>query len=126
MAAAARRNIIKQVYENPRTGFGNQEQTLRQARAQDPTITSGEVRQFLDSLIVRQDRPERGYNSFVPPQPMFQLQVDLADMTAFAQGPVLHDAPPPKKVRRSSKSRSEKMQTPSLSVSHRDPTSTCW
>ena len=36
---------------------------------------------------MRQDRPERGYKGFVPPEPMFQLQVDLADMTAFAQGP---------------------------------------
>ena len=87
MAAEARRNVIRQVYVNPRTGFGNQEQTLRLARAQDPTITRGEVRQYLDSLVVRQDRPERGYNGFVPPEPMFQLQVDLADMTAFAQGP---------------------------------------
>ena len=85
-AAEARRNIIKQVYENPRTGFGNQEQTLRLARAQDAAIARDEVRRFLDSLIVRQDRPERGYNGFVPPEPMFQLQVDLADMTAFAQG----------------------------------------
>ena len=88
MAAAARRQeIIGRVYENPRTGFGNQEQTLRRARAEDPTITREEVRQFLNNLIVRQDRPERGYNSFVPPAPMFQLQVDLADMSAFAQGP---------------------------------------
>ena len=88
MAAAARRQeIIGRVYENPRTGFGNQGQTLRRARAEDPTITREEVRQFLNNLIVRQDRPERGYNSFVPPALMFQLQVDLADMSAFAQGP---------------------------------------
>ena len=87
MDAAARQDIIKQVYENPRTGIGNLEETFRQARARDPNITRGEVRQYLNSLIVRQDRPERDYNSFVPPEPMFQLQVDLADITAFAQGP---------------------------------------
>ena len=85
--AEARREIIRQVYEDPRTGFGNLEETFRQARARNPHITRGEVRQYLNSLIVRQDRPERGYNSFVPPEPMFQLQVDLADMTAFSQGP---------------------------------------
>ena len=33
--AEARANIIKQVYENPRTGFGNQAETLKQARGQD-------------------------------------------------------------------------------------------
>ena len=85
--AEARREVIRQVYEDPRTGFGNLEETFRSARARDPNITRGEVREYLNSLIVRQDRPERGYNSFVPPEPMFQLQVDLADMTAFAQGP---------------------------------------
>ena len=82
-----RREIIRQVYTNPRTGFGNLDQTLRQARARDQTISRGDVRLFLNNLIVRQDRPERGHNGFVPPEPMFQLQVDLADMTAFAQGP---------------------------------------
>ena len=34
-----------------------------------------------------QDRPQRGYNSFVPLEPMNQLQVDLADMKAFAGKP---------------------------------------
>ena len=89
--AEARREIIRQVYEDPRTGFGNLEETFRQARARNPHITRGEVRQYLNSVIVRQDRPERGYNSFVPPEPMFQLQVDLADMTAFSQGPFGHE-----------------------------------
>jgi len=40
-------------------GFGNLEQTLRRARAEDVSITRGEVRQFLNSLIVRQDRLEK-------------------------------------------------------------------
>ena len=31
----ARANIIRQVYENPRTGFGNQAETLKQTRWQD-------------------------------------------------------------------------------------------
>ena len=43
----------------------------------------GEVKAFLDGLRVNQDRPQRGYNSFVPLEPMNQLQVDLADMRAF-------------------------------------------
>ena len=76
--ADRRREIIRQVYTNPRTGFADQ--TLRL----ELDNHRGEVRQFLNELIVRQDRPERGYNGFVPPEPMFQLQVDLADMTAFA------------------------------------------
>ena len=36
---------------------------------------------------MNQDRPQRGYNSFVPLEPMNQLQVDLADMKAFGGKP---------------------------------------
>lgn len=77
MAAEAPQNIIKQVYEDPRTGFGNIADTLRQARARDPRITRQDVKSFMDGLVTREDRPQRGYNSYVPPEPMHQLQVDL-------------------------------------------------
>ena len=36
---------------------------------------------------MNQDRPQRGYNSFVPLEPMNQLQVDLANMKAFGGKP---------------------------------------
>ena len=36
-------------------------------------------RRFWTASRVNQDRPQRGYNSFVPLEPMNQLQVDLAD-----------------------------------------------
>ena len=36
---------------------------------------------------MNQDRPQRGYNSFVPLEPKNQLQVDLADMKAFGGKP---------------------------------------
>ena len=75
MADACRRTI-KAVYE-PRTGFGSIAQTLRQAQARDPSISREEVKAF----------PQRGYNSFVPLEPMNQLQVDLADMKAFGGKP---------------------------------------
>ena len=45
------------------------------------------MKAFLDGLRVNQDRPQRGYNSFVPLEPMNQLQVDLADMRAFGGKP---------------------------------------
>ena len=53
----------------------------------DPSISREEVKAFLDGLRVNQDRPQRGYNSFVPLEPMNQLQVDLADMKAFGGKP---------------------------------------
>ena len=54
-------------------GFGNLEQTLRRARAEDVSITRGEVRHGLNGLIVCHDRLERGPSGFV----VFQLQVEL-------------------------------------------------
>ena len=74
--ADARRRTIKAVYKDPRTGFGSIAQTLQQAQVRDPSISRGEVKAFLDGLRVNQDRPQRGYNSFVPLEPMNQLQVD--------------------------------------------------
>ena len=68
--ADARRRTIKAVCEDPRTGFGSIAQTLQQAQVRDPSISRGEVKAFLDGLRVNQDRPQRGYNSFVPLEPM--------------------------------------------------------
>ena len=56
-------------------------------RCSRPRCARGEVKAFLDGLRVNQDRPQRGYNSFVPLEPMNQLQVDLADMRAFGGKP---------------------------------------
>ena len=65
MADARRRTV----YKDPRTGFGSIAQTLQQAQARDSSISRGEVKAVLDGLRVNQDRPQRGYNSFVPLSP---------------------------------------------------------
>ena len=85
--AAARQALIKRIYEDPRNGFGSIADTLRQARQQDPAITRSDVVQFMETVKTREDRPQRGYNSFVPTEPMHQLQVDLADMSVFSAKP---------------------------------------
>ena len=85
--AARRQNIIKEVYEDPRNGFGSIADTLRQAKSKDPAISRGDVVSFMDKLKIREDRPQRGYNSYVPVEPMHQLQVDLADMSVLSAGP---------------------------------------
>ena len=85
--ALARQNVIKQAYEDPRTGFGNIADTLRLARAQDPTISRADVVRFMEGLKHREDRPQRGYNSYVPVEPMHQVQVDLADMSVLSSKP---------------------------------------
>ena len=87
MAEEARQNVIRQVYENPQNGFGSIADTLRQARRRDPSIRRGDVVRFMAGLRVREDRPQRGYNSYVPVEPMHQLQADLADMSVFGTTP---------------------------------------
>ena len=82
-----RQQTIKAVYEDPRTGFGSIDLTWRLARARDRTITRQEVASYINGLRVQRDRPQRGYNSYVPPLPMHQLQIDLADMKAFGAVP---------------------------------------
>ena len=86
--------IIKRIYEDPRNGFGSIADTLRQARQQDPAITRSDVVQFMETVKTREDRPQRGYNSFVPTEPMHQLQVDLADMSVFSAKPILQGVRP--------------------------------
>ena len=61
--ADTRRQTIKAVHKDPRTGFGSIAQTLQQAQARDPSISRQEVKAFLAGLWVN---PQRGYNSFVP------------------------------------------------------------
>ena len=85
--AARRQVVIKQVYEDPRNGFGSIADTLRQARARDPSISRADVVRFMEGVKAREDRPQRGYNSYVPVEPMHQLQVDLADMNVFSTTP---------------------------------------
>ena len=85
--AAARRRIIEEVYLNPRTGFGSIADTLKAAKERNPFVTRDEVKRYFESLADRQDRPQRGSNSFVPQEPMHEVQVDLAFMQAFGAKP---------------------------------------
>ena len=85
--AERRQGIIKQVYEDPRTGFASIAETLRQAKARDPSIRRGDVAKFMEGVKAREDRPQRGYNNYVPVEPMHQLQVDLADMSVVSSAP---------------------------------------
>ena len=86
MASPARQEIIRQVYEDPETGFGSVRDTYRQANARDPGIRYIDVKAYLDRLAHRQAvfRP-RGYNTWVSPGPLFEFEVDLIDLTAQAE-----------------------------------------
>ena len=64
--AAERQRIIKDVYLDPRSGFGSIASTLKAAKERNPFVKRSEVKDFFETLRERQDRPQRGYNSFVP------------------------------------------------------------
>ena len=85
MTSPERIAVIKAVYEDPETGFGSVRDTYLQAKAKDPGIRYIDVKAFLDKLAHRQAvfRP-RGFNSWVSPGPLFEIEVDLAQGDAHA------------------------------------------
>ena len=84
--ANARRETIKARLRGSPHRFRQHSADAAAGPGARPSISRGEVKAFLDGLRVNQDRPQRG-NSFVPLEPMNQLQVDLADMRAFGGKP---------------------------------------
>jgi hypothetical protein len=79
--------ILRKVYYDPDTGFGDQTETLKLARQFDTTITKEDVRDFMRAQKVTQFRPVRGKNSYVPPEALFQIQFDVAYMDRVSAGP---------------------------------------
>ena len=81
-----RQALIKSVYEDPETGFGSVRDTFLQARAKDPGVRYIDVKTFLDKLAHRQTQFRyRGHNSWVSPHRLFEIEVDLIDLTATAE-----------------------------------------
>ena len=78
--------VIKEVYENQEFGYGGINETYKKANAIDPTIRRVDVKNYLDKLSHRQTQSKpKGQNSFVSPQPLFEFEVDLIDMTKAAK-----------------------------------------
>ena len=76
-------NIIRQVYYNE-DGFGSITETYRKANNILNTITVANVKEFLDKQKGRQVQDYRGYNSYVAPEPLHEIQIDLATFTDSA------------------------------------------
>lgn len=77
--------VIKEVYEDKEKGFGSIRDTYQQAFKKDPSIRYEDVKKYLDKLQHRQTQFNyKGYNSFIPPHPLFELEVDLIDLTKKA------------------------------------------
>ena len=78
--------IIKEVYENKESGYGSVKDTYRQAVKKDPGIRLADVKNYLDKLEHRQTQFKyKGFNSFVSPHPLFELEVDLIDLGNYIE-----------------------------------------
>ena len=78
--------IIKGIYDDKINGFGSIKDTYRQAVKKDISITYSDVKKYLDKLPHRQTQfTYKGFNSFTSPHPLFELEVDLIDLTNLAK-----------------------------------------
>jgi len=80
-----REKIIKQVYENVKTGYRSINTTLEQAKKINSLITYNDVKSYLDKLQHRQTQfVYKSYNSYVSKHALFDMEIDLIDMTEEA------------------------------------------
>ena len=79
-------NIIKEVYEDKKQGFGSIKDTFKQAVKKDPSIKLDDVKKYLDKQSFRQTQfTYKKFNSYISPGPMFEFEMDLIDFTAKAK-----------------------------------------
>jgi len=85
MSDKDKETIIKQIYENPVTGYGSINDTFKQAYKINPSIKLSDVREYLNKLQHRQTQFQyKKHNSFVSPHPLFEIEIDLIDMSTKA------------------------------------------
>jgi len=81
-----RDKLIKDVYENVDTGYGSVKDTFDQVKLKDSSIKYIDVKQYLDKQKHRQVQFKyKGENSFVSEAPLFEIEMDIIDMTKRAE-----------------------------------------
>ena len=74
------------MHENTVSGYGSVRDTYVQANKINPGIRYIDVKEYLDKPQHRLTQFEySGYNSFVSPHPLFEIEVDLIDLTSKAE-----------------------------------------
>ena len=76
--------VLRQVYYNTDTGFGGISETYKDAHKVLNTITYQDTKEWLDKQRSRQNKPYRGFNSYVSPTALHELQIDIGDWTESA------------------------------------------
>ena len=72
---SSKQDTIANVYYD-RSGFGSLKTTLEDSRKKDPSIKIEDVKQFF-AKNVEVKKKARGENSFIPPSPFYEYQLDL-------------------------------------------------
>ena len=82
----SKEDTIKKVYENKVTGYGSVRDTYVQANKINPGIRYIDVKEYLDKQQHRQTQFQyKKCNSFVSPRPLFEIEVDLIDLTSESE-----------------------------------------
>ena len=72
-------SIIEKIYTDP-AGFASIAQTLKEVNKIDPSITKEDVKHWIDKNTHRRNNLS-GYNSYIPPGPNYEYQIDLFQMS---------------------------------------------
>ena len=72
-------DIIKFIYTD-KAGFGSIANTLKAARKKDPSIARQDVKDWIEGNMDRKT-DLKGYNSYIPPGPHYEYQIDLFFMS---------------------------------------------
>ena len=69
-----------------KTSYGSVRDTFLQAHKINPDIRYADVKDYLGKQQHRQTQFKyKGYNSFVSPHPLYEIEVDLIDLTSKAE-----------------------------------------
>ena len=78
---SSKQDTIGKIYFD-RSGYGSKQTTLRDAKEKDKTITMKDVEEFFRKNV-EQKKQLRGQNSFIPPHPFYEFQMDLFFINDF-------------------------------------------
>ena len=79
--------IISNVYYDLEKGFGSVQDTLKQAKEQDPSIARVDVETFMKKQRNKQIRGYRGSNSYTAPFSRLEYQIDFMVMVPLTREP---------------------------------------
>ena len=78
---------ISNVYYDLENGFGSIDETLKKAKAEDPSINRVDVSEWMKKHPNKQIRRYRGSNSYTAQFARYEYQIDIMDMKPLTKTP---------------------------------------